>query len=278
MGSGMIVGGQRELIPGVDVENWKDVASYRLGIGSGLDGTTRRRDDPQLVVVHSTKGIPGGRNAKPQRFRPGAGPKGTAAEATIRYWSLSPTQAGAHILIDFDGQVICTADLLREATYHAGGVNDVSVGIEVVQGEATDHAYFYEIQRTRTVQVLDWLTRRFKIQRQFPRGFTTGGWVPRLRVDGGISCRGVCQHRDQTPDRGRGDCGDWLVEDLTAAGYEGTNWARDEDLALWKMRQEQLNGRGANLGVDGQPGRKTAEALERFFQKKNGLWVSRPGD
>ena len=278
MGSGMVIGGRVEAIPGVDVENWFDVPAYRLGIGAGLDGTTRRVEDPQLVVVHSTKGIPGGRNAKPQRFQPGAGPRGNAAEATIRYWTLSPTQAGAHILIDFDGQVICTADLRDETTYHAGGVNDRSIGIEVVQGEASDHAYFYEIQRTRTVQVLDWLTRRFRIQRQFPRGFTTGGWVTRLRTDGGASCRGVCQHRDQTPDRGRGDCGDWLVEDLTTAGYEGTNWRLDEDLHLWRPRQEALNTRGAGLVVDGQPGRKTADALERLMGKKHGLWVARPGD
>lgn len=278
MGSGMVVGGVVEAIPGLDVENWHDDPAHRLGIGRGLDGTTRRVEDPQLVVVHSTKGIPGGRNQKPQAFRPGAGPRGTAAERTIRYWTLSPTQAGAHIMIDFDGQVICTADLRDECTYHAGGVNDRSIGIEVVQGEDATHGYFYEIQAKRTVQVLDWLTRRFRIQRQFPRGFTTGGWVPRLRVDGGKTCRGVCQHRDQTPDRGAGDCGEWLVNELLAAGYEGTNWKRDEDLTAWKTRQAELNAHGAGLVVDGEPGRKTADALERLLGKKHGLWVARPGD
>lgn len=278
MGTGMIVGGVRERIPDLDVENWLDDPNYRLGVGAGLDGTSRRVEAPQLAVVHSTKGIPGGKNRKPQKVLPGTGPQGTAAERVLRYWTHSPTQAGAHILIDFDGQVICTADLRDETTYHAGGVNDRSIGIEVVQGEADTYAYFYEIQTVRAVQVLDWFTRRFRVQRQFPRGFTSGGWVPRLRVDGGASCRGVCQHRDQTPDRGAGDCGDWLVDALHQAGYEGTNWRKDEDITTWKARQAELNRLGAGLVVDGQPGRKTADALERFLGKKHGLWVARPGD
>ena len=278
MGTGMIVNGVREVIPGIDVENGHDNPLHRLRIGPGGDGTRRSASAPQLAVVHSTKGIPGGRNNKPQRFRPGAGPKGNAAEANVRYWTRSPDPAGAHILIDFDGQVICTADLQTECAYHAGGVNDISIGIEVVQGEADDHAYFYEIQRTRTVEVLDWFTRRFKIQRQFPLGYTRSGWIERLRTNGGRTCRGVCQHRDQTSNRGRGDCGDWLVDALLAAGYEGTNWEKGIDLETWRLRQQMLNANGANLSIDGQPGAKTAEALERLKQKKHGLWVSRPGD
>lgn len=278
MGTGMIVNGVREMIPGLDVENWRDDLRHRLKIGPGGDGTTRRALAPQLVVVHSTKGIPGGTNRKPQRFRSGAGPKGSAAEATVRYWTRSAVQAGAHIIIDFDGQIICTADLHTETTYHAGGVNDISIGIEVVQGEAEDHAYFYDIQRQRTLSLLDWITRRFRIQRQFPKGYTTGGWVPRLGKNGGRTCRGVCQHRDQTSNRGAGDCGDWLVDDLSAAGYEGSNWAQDHDLETWRQRQQMLNANGAHLTVDGQPGPKTAEAVERVLNKPHGLWVSRPGD
>jgi hypothetical protein len=277
MGSGFVVGGQREAAP-FDVDNWHDNPAFRLRMGN--DGGRRPTKWVRLVTVHSTKGIPGGKNRKPQRVYPGLGPAGNAAEANVRYWTSSDSNGGAHIVVDFDGQVICTADLQDELAYHATSVNEESIGIEVVQGEADDHAFFYRRQLDRVMQVIDWLTKRFRIQRQFPGPFPGHtGWVSRL-VRGGADCVGVHQHCDQTANRGVGDCGEWLRDDLRAAGYEEQDWSKDADKRIWSTRQTSLIQLGADpaIGTDGVPGPKTSSEIERLLGKKHGLWISRPGD
>lgn len=275
MGTGFIVGGKAEVAP-FDVENWRDNPAFRLRMGN--DGGRRPTEWVRLITVHSTKGIPGGKNRKPQVIRPGAGPKGNAAEANVRYWTSSDSNGGAHVLVDFDGQVICTADLQDELAYHATTANEESIGIEVVQGEDDVSGYFYEKQCRRVIEVIDWLTKRFRIQRQFPGPFPgKTGWVPRL-VKGGSDCVGVHQHCDQTGNRGSGDVGEWLRSMLREARYEETNWAMDKDKVLWSSRQASLIQQGAAVKADGVPGPGTTDAIEKYLGMKHGLWIQRPGD
>lgn len=283
-GTGLVIDGKLELVPGLDVQNFHDEPAFRLRMGN--DGCPRPGRHVLALTYHSTHGVPGGHDNRPQRLLPGAGPPGGAAEANIRYWTSSSASGGAHILIDFDGQVICTADLVTEETYHATSVNGVTVGFEIVQGltdtPAVDaphgYAFFYQKQIDVAVILGDFLTRRFRRQRQVQAPYHGSSHpVPRL-VAGGKDCIGVYQHRDQTSDRGPGDAGDFVLKAFLDAGYEAVDFAASTDLKLWSTRQAALNQIGAGLMIDGVPGTATTDAIERYYQKAHGLWVQRPGD
>jgi hypothetical protein len=224
------------------------------------------------IVLHTTKGIPGGSDHRAQRILPGMGPEGDDDVRVARFWSTSPKQSGAHLIVDHDGSIVCTADLALERAFHAGPVNDVSIGIEIFQGR---EAEMYQGQLEAVVRLVDWLTRRFGIQRQMPHRYM-GGPLTRLAA-GGRNVVGVYGHRDVTDNRGEGDPGDAIFELLAAAGYETWNFETKEDLEAWKERQMVLSTRGAPLTVDGIPGAGTRRAIEATGSP-HGMWVSRPGD
>lgn len=280
--SGLVIDGARVLVPGVVVENWHDNPSHRLRIPN--DGRTRPHKRVCGVVIHSTHGVPGNTDRRPQRVLAGAGKPGNGAENIVTYWSRSTASTGAHLIIDFDGQVICTADLLLEETYHATSVNPVTVGIELVQGltsvattaEPKGYAFFYAKQLEVLVRVVDVITAALGIQRQVQSPYN-GSARPALRlVRGGAGCVGVYQHRDQTGNRGRGDAGDCVLDAFLAADYEPVDFANGTDLAMWKVRQAALNSLGAKLTVDGIPGAATAAAIARYHDRADGMWVVRP--
>lgn len=290
--TGLVMGGSRVFIPGVTVRNWFDDPSLRLrmpGTGHPADGT-KRRGVPRGIVLHSTHGTPGGHDQRPQRLRSGIGPASTAAEANAHYWSRSDGQAGAHIAIDFDGDVICLADLVAECAFHAGGPNDTTnhhtIGIEIVQGlhgsadhkpfTAEDYAYFYRDQLAVAVRVVDVIRQHpaLRIQPMIQSPYHGSAHpVRRFAVDTDWS--GVIMHRDQTSGRGAGDAGDVVLETFLAAGYEGVDYAARGDVDLWKPRQAALNLLGAQLTVDGDPGGHTAAAIEKYYGHKSGMWVER---
>ena len=274
MGSatGFIVGGvaalpQAFIDAGITVRNWRDDPSLRLVIGSGGDGTARRTSRIRGIVIHTTQG------KWPQAIKLGVSPAGTGGEANARYWSRAASQAGAHLIVDTGQEILQTCDLLTEAAYHAGGVNDVTVGIEIVQ--ASDGS-LWEDQLTATVLLCDYLTKQFQIQRQIPAPYKQNTPCPRLMA-GGRDFFGVYGHRDQTTDRGRGDPGDTIMQRLNAAGYEIVDVLHDADKDLWRSRQAHLNtANNAGITVDGEPGTQTCNALRAVYG--NPLWVPRPID
>jgi hypothetical protein len=170
-------------------------------------------------------------------------------------------------VVDYDGAVSCCADLLRTATYHAGAVNNVTIGIEIAQGS---RAELYAGQLEAVVVLCDWLTKRFGIQRQIPDGYH--GPIERLET-GARDFVGVFGHRDCSVTRGAGDPGDEIFRLLAAAGYEAWNLAQRQDISVWKARQHQLG----LLTCDGIPGPSTVAALA-LAARPGGLWVKRPGD
>ncbi len=89
---------------------------------------------------------------------------------------------------------------------------------------------------------------------------------------------GVYGHREVSDDRGEGDPGDAIFERLLQAGYERYDFDKQEDIAVWKARQAELNQQlGISLGVDGVPGVQTVIALIQAG-RPHGLWTPRPGD
>jgi hypothetical protein len=290
--TGLVIGGERVLVPGLTIQNWDDDPTFRArmpGTGKPADAT-RRRGFPRGIVMHSTHGVPGGADQRPQRVRAGMGPAGGAAEANVHYWAGNNGQAATHLIIDFDAQVICTADLLTECCFHVGGPNDTTnhhtIGIEIVQGlsgseknrppNPDDYAYFYAEQIVAAIKLVDAIRQHPKlaIQAQIQSPYH-GSANPVKRVQTEVDWTGVILHRDQTSGRGRGDAGDCVLEAFLAAGYEPVDLATGEDLTLWKSRQASLVRAGATLRVDGQPGPLTAAAIEKYMRRPHGMWVPR---
>lgn len=246
---GLIIYGQAVDVPGLTCKSWRDNPEYRLKIPQ--DGRPRRVAWIRSIILHTTRGIPGGKDRRQQRILSGVSPHVDAGLRAARWWSTSSLASGAHLVVDFDGEVVCLADLATEVTYHAGPVNEISIGVEIYQG---GQAELYDSQLRAVVTLCDFLTSRFGIQRQTHYPYLNGP-VARL-ARGGLDCVGVFGHRDVTNNRGAGDPGDRIFAMLATAGYEQFNFAGAADLRIWKQRQQALG-----IRADGIPGPQTITAL-----------------
>jgi hypothetical protein len=267
---GLVINGAAVHVQGLNTQNYLDVPALRLKAGE--DMRIRRSAWIRNVILHTTKGIPGGKDKRAQKILSGYGPNVDAAERVTRYWSKDGRNAGAHIVVDHDGLVTCCADLQRDATYHAGNCNESSIGVEIYQGS---DAELYEGQLEAVVVLCDFLTSYFKIQRQFHWPYKNKP-ISRFEDRNAVDFVGVFGHRDCSSNRGLGDPGDAVFEFLYQAGYERFDCSKDEDKATWKVRQAALVGKGT-LGItpDGVPGPRTAEALIKEGYP-DGIWVRRP--
>lgn len=256
----IVAGGKGEEIPGLDTVGFLEDSSLRLGRDDYAPRTARWI---RSVIFHTTIGD------WPFVLLHGAREPGGAHE-TIDYWRRDPAHAGAHLVVDYDGSVFCCADLLWDAAYHATTINQVSIGVELKQ-QHTDGGIF-QATLDAGVELADWLTRRFGIQRQVHGPYS--GPVDRLAA-GGADCVGVFGHRDQTGRRGRGDPGDYIYDALLGAGYDRFDFRRAVDRDVWRDRQASIG--VATSQQDGVPGPATVTAL-RHADHPMGLWISRPGD
>jgi hypothetical protein len=259
---GVIIAGREHELPGLTIHNWRDAPDLRRGVE---DGQQRRARWIQSIVCHTTRGIPGGDDQRPQTIRPGAGRNLSAALAVAKFWRRDQRRrSGAHLVIDTDGSVGCLADLATEEMFHAGsrGVNSRSIGIECYQFA---DGSIYERTLEACVALCDALCQHFGIQRQFHWPYRNGPFARLSR--GGADCAGVFGHRDVSDLRGAGDPGDHLFERLRAAGFESFDFEAGEDLRVWKQRQRSLG-----LQADGIPGQQTCQAL-RQAGHPHGLWT-----
>lgn len=264
---GLIINRTSVLVPGRTVTNYTE--DPRLALKLPEDG---RRRPPgsrvQLIVLHTTKGIPGGKDKRAQVIRPGLGPDLGAEARVARFWSSSDLQSGAHLVVDFDGSIGCLADLADVCAYHAKAMNARSVGIEIYQGS---DAELYHGQLEAAADLVDVLTEAFGIQRQIPDRYR--GPLARL-TSGGADVWGVVGHRDGDDNRGLGDPGDAIFNVLAERGYDRLNFATDEDRAVWRARQRQLNAEhDAGLVVDGIPGPATVAAIAAATGRPGGIWI-----
>lgn len=214
MGSGLVINGKAEPVSGLVIQNYLD--NHLLRLSSEDFRLRQRREVVSAIVLHTTKGIPGGNDLRPQIIKEGVGPSSRAGEHVVGCWTLDrKTAAGAHLVVDYDGRIYCCADLALEAAYHAGLANGASIGIEMMQGM---DACLYEGQLDATVALVEFLCLRFGIAHKIPKAYE-GRPVPALtgRLDG-IS--GVFGHRDLTSNRGRGDPGDAVMNRLASAGFQ----------------------------------------------------------
>lgn len=260
--NGVVIGGRVELVPGLSEKqqvNYKH--DPRLKLKPGEDMRFRKTRWVRSIVVHTTKG-------KPTHVKPGLGPDTDLEHRIARLWSSDHRNAGAHLSIDWDGTIGCHADLLDDAAYHAGPINEFSIGIELYQDNA---GTLYAEQVDTAVFLIEWLCRRFGIQRQMlPPDFEAVH--PRLKY-GGPDCVGVFGHRHITTDRGPGDPGNDIFYALKAAGFMAFSFAPEisgmmpDDRQFWVPKQRELGLRG-----DGVPGPLTVDAL-REAGYPCGMWM-----
>lgn len=273
MGTGLVISGKTVPVPGIDVTNYLDDPALRLDPGDCRQRTSRERSWVRLVVLHTTGGIPGGKDLRPQMIQPGLGKSTGGGQRIVASWTHDKKRpGGSHIVVDQDGTCYCCADLVDVAAYHAERANGCSVGIEVVQGHAKADLYQGQLERAAVLAL--WICRLMPvpIQWQVPRPYT-GHPLVRFQLSlandpvplGNVT--GIVGHRDLTATRGQGDPGDAMMMALVREGCEELDFASGEDIAVWKLRQQDLG----LVGCDGVPGPRTAEILKKIGHP-DGIW------
>lgn len=278
--SGLLIRGELVDVPGLTIVPPASHGGPSWAVLDPGDYAMRRTPRPHLIIDHTTGGL------WPQPLLPGAGPRGHA-EQIARMWSGRDRPAGdgpgkrihsgAPLLIDFDGSIVCLADLWYCAAYHAERANDVSVGVEHCT-TSTGGIYQATLDASAALHVA--LCRLLHIPHQVHAGKYRNAPLARCETgaktrdhDGRLqsSCAdlyGILQHRDQTSERGRGDAGDLLIAAHVAAGAEPLDFARGEDIERGKARQRWLSARGTPLAIDGCPGEHSLAAAEaQGFQR-----------
>jgi hypothetical protein len=253
----MIIEKEEILIPGIPEReqlNYWDHPQLKLKMGE--DMRVRKTRWIRSIIAHNTKAIA-------TQVKPGKGPETRLEERIAHLWATDQRHAGAHIAIDWDGTVACLCDLLCCAAYHAGPLNEVSIGFELYEDSQGN---LYEHQLDVSVIVTDFLTEFFQVQRQCPPSIDNRD-IKRL-VRGGRDIVGVfghCHAYAGKPNDPGTDYFRWLEK----AGYEVLNFRVQEDLHVWKSRQQKLGFEGPDL--DGIPGPMTIDALQAAGYYK-GLW------
>ena len=274
MGSGLILNGTRIPVPSMDVVNFLDDPRLRLAPYDVRQRTPKEKSWIHVVVMHTTGGIPGGKDLRPQVIKPGICQSTGGGQRIVASWTNDPNRpGGAHLVVDQDGRAYCCADLVTEAAYHAERANGCSVGIEVIQGHAEPDLYQGQLDAAAALALAVCRLMPVPIQWQIPAAYT-GGPVPRFASSLAASNStpladvvGLVGHRDLTANRGSGDPGDAMMDALAAAGCERFSFAGEEDLYTWKQRQK-------DLGVwfaDGVAGPQTVAAL-RARGDVDGIW------
>lgn len=245
--SGLLIDGAIVPVPGVTVVGPHDAAWAHLSPGDGRPRTGR----PQAIMLHKTIAD------DPEYMIAGKGPPG-AARRTTEVWQSDQLHSGAHLVTGHDGEVACLADLVKWEAYHATVSNGRSIGIETceIRGGGV-----YQAALQSTVAVVLAACEALGIQLQIDKAKYTGHPIGRM-LDGGSTIIGVVGHRSNTERRGKWDPGELLFQMLADRGAEQFDFAKGEDLSVWKGRQKFLNTRGYKLVLDGIPGPATTAALK----------------
>lgn len=272
---GVVIDGKEVLVPGLHVRNYLDNPKWKLKIPEDGYVSNRKREDVHGCTVHTTWGIPGGKNQAAQVIHAGKGPTSAklGADVIARSWTNSSHSGGAILVADYDGGWICTGDLLKTVSYHAGSVNGRTIGIEICQ--TNPDAELWECQREGLVLMADFLTREFPCLKRAVQNPYNINAIPRLS-SGGEWCCGFYGHYHQTRDRGKGDPGEWLLNGLLDANYQPVNFATSSDLDYWKkVQRETLHMEVKDC--DGRPGAGTNARLIAAGYPHAQI-VHRPGD
>lgn len=195
----LIVDGVAVELPGCRALSWHDEPALRLHFP--LMGLSRRQLEVQAVILHTTRG-----DRSDLVLDVEAPPEACTGRQTIHIWQRGDRHAGAHVVVDADGTLLCLGDLVREVSYHCVGLNGASIGVEVVQQPS---GAIYRRQVDVVVALVQLLTERLRIPRRV-------AWPYRGARAGMELVRGVFGHRDASSNRGAGDPGDVIMGTIAA--------------------------------------------------------------
>ena len=251
----LIISGERVPVP-FETVHYKDHPNLLL-----RPEDMRRRNTRWIrsIFVHNTK-------ARETFIEAGIGPETDLEDRIARLWSTDGRHAGAHLCVDWDGTVGQLADLMHNATYHAGQVNEVSIGIELYQDSK---GKLYQFQVDVCVLLVEWLCTHFGIQRQMPP-VDSHATIPRL-LAGGKDCVGVFGHCHAYHGKPR-DPGRDIFKALKKAGFMEFTFSPEaleisDDDRFWSRIQAQHD-----LYRDGIPGPLTRDALQAAGYA-HGIWL-----
>lgn len=195
----LIVDGTETDVPGFPSLSWHDDPALRLHFP--LMGVARRQLEVQSIVLHTTRG-----DRCDLVLDDEAPPEARTGRRTVHIWQHGDRHAGAHVVVDADGMLLCLGDLVCEVAYHTVGLNGVSIGVEVVQQPS---GAIYRRQIDAVVALVQTLTERLRIPRRV-------AWPYRGARSGMELVRGVLGHRDASSNRGEGDPGDIVMGTIAA--------------------------------------------------------------
>jgi N-acetyl-anhydromuramyl-L-alanine amidase AmpD len=223
---GLVIAGQRVVVPGAEVVTWLDDPSRAPPVTDG-----KRRDASKVLAIclHTSRGQRGAKLRKGARAS-------TRAEALARYQATTARDVSWHLTIDTDGTVLQSADLATWMCWHAGHANGWTVGVELVQHP--DSPDLWEAQLAALVAVCAAASEALAIPRRIMADAAGAPLtVPVVallseaarsrdgKLLGGLGERwpGVLGHCNVVPDhvRGPGDPGDLPFRALLAAGWQG---------------------------------------------------------
>lgn len=238
---GLIINEAEVDVEGIKIVNFKD--DSRLKLDPNKDMRLRRTMYINCIVLHNTKNVK-------TAVKLGTGPGTDLPHRIANLWSTDARNAGAHLSVDWDGTVCCHADLLLNAAYHAGSINEVSIGCEIYEDAS---GIVYQKQLETICDLTIWLCRKFGIQTQMPL-ITKPDTISRI-VIGGNDCIGVFGHCHQNRFKNN-DPGKSVFEMLATKGFKQFDFEAREDFKFWKPVQ-----RGLGIIADGIPGKATCKAL-----------------
>lgn len=267
----VVLNGKKVEVPGLKTVSWVDPEAQSMGVKEVSHKTPRGGRWVRGIVCHTIHGVKG-------NLLPGLGPNTDIDTKQARYQVNTDREVSWDFTEDFNGDWLIQNDPLKNFTWQATSVNGITCGFEMVQHDNGD---LYEGQIAKAVLFIDFMTAMLGIQRQIPwdkvHDKPKAGVVRRIAGDNhGKDVVGVYGHRNQTTNRGPGDPGDWLFIALKNAGYELFDFDNNDDLTLWKSRQQTSLG-FAPADCDGVPGQKTIAALKERGHK-HGMWLARPID
>lgn len=210
---GLVINRSRVLVPGVSVTTWLDDPKRAPPITDGRSISA----PPRAFVWHTSKGI------ICRTLAPDAIPS-TIAETLALYQSRTEREVSWHITVDTDGDVLQQADPARWMCWHAGSANAWSLGAELVQRDATGTLTAPQIRAA--ADVTDAVCLALAIPRRVLIGPDGAPWTKQVKdlqstKAGGRAqtWAGVIGHVHLTTDRGPGDPGPMIFEELISRGY-----------------------------------------------------------
>lgn len=170
MGTGMILGGKKYLVPGVEVVNWQDDPA----VAPRITDFSPRKARISRCIIHVFD---------PHRTEllPGAGPPEPGVWAA-KYQIHELRDVSWDATMGTDGRLLWQSDPIVRFTWHAMAENPTSLAIMLAQR----HGALYEAQVRNTVAALNALAALLEFPKQVPAHSMSGIVVPCTSLAGSL--------------------------------------------------------------------------------------------